>query len=68
MYAFITKTLKCHRRLLQFLVPVVLFVTNQKTLTTSRTHTRILASSNIIAEANLLVEVVIISFYENSQL
>ena len=39
-----------------------------KTLTTSRAHTRILASSNIIAEANVLVEVVIISFYENSQL
>ena len=37
-----------------------------KTLTTSRTHTRILASSNIIAEANLLVEIVIISFYENN--
>ena len=62
MYAFIAKTVKCYTG------AYCSVCHKPKTLTTSRTHTRILASSNIIAdsEANLRVEVVIISFYENS--
>ena len=68
MCAFIANTVKCYRRLLlSFLSQQFCLSQTKKTLTTSRTHTRILASSNIIAEANLRVEVVIISFYENSQ-
>ena len=69
MYAFIAKTVKCYTgAYCSVSCPSSFFCHKPKALTTSRTHTRILASSNIIAdsEANLRVEVVIISFYENS--
>ena len=66
MYAFITNTVSATGAYRSVSCPSSFVCHKPKTLTTSRTHTRILASSNIIAEANLPVEVVIISFYENS--
>ena len=67
MYAFIAKTVKCYTgAYCSVSCPSSFFCHKPKTLTTSRTQTRSLASSYIITEANLRVEVAITSFYENS--